>query len=242
MINSHHVQLVNESKPTGEGVQSEAIRTAQEIDAKIEARSGAATIDDCAGSPIILESDGDVDAHISVSDSSEDMPVPKKIKDLGEEIEKKRVEARRAEKKRMNAKPWVPKLIELINLLLHPINAASTASSALSSLSGFFNPEAALKRDAHRSSHAFQLAALDHSQIELQAARARIDTLTDRVQAEALRAERAELKELSPTPSSSHLKLEESSKIQDEHQLHIVLTPTRARNGEKAYTITPKAA
>ncbi|KAG6882997.1 hypothetical protein C0992_010029 [Termitomyces sp. T32_za158] len=180
-------RLVNESKPTGDGVRSEAIQTAQEIDAKIEARSGAATIDDRAGSPIILESNGDVDAHISVSDSSEDMPVPKNIKDIGEEIEKKRVEARQAEKKKDERKTMGTKAYRVDQPLAPPhvrhSNAASTASSALSSLSGFFNPEAALEHDAHRSSNAFQLAALNHSQIELQAARARIDTLTDRVQA-----------------------------------------------------------
>ncbi|KAG6873197.1 hypothetical protein C0992_008962, partial [Termitomyces sp. T32_za158] len=175
--------LVNKSKPTGEGVRSEAIQAAQEIDAKIEARSGAATIDDCAGSPIILESNGDVDAHISVSDSSEDMPVPKNIKDIGEEIEKKRVEARQAEKKKDERKTMGTKAYRVDQPLAPPhvrrSNAASTASSALSSLSGFFNPEAALERDAHCSSNAFQLATLNHSQIELQAARARIDTLTD---------------------------------------------------------------
>ncbi|KAG6848621.1 hypothetical protein H0H93_015416 [Arthromyces matolae] len=186
-------RLVNEPKPTGTGVKPDMIAKAQRLDRSIEEKGGAATVDDMPrdASPIVLESEDDtVGEDQQVGNSEDEIVVVEKVPDRekktkGGEKKKEGGNDQTVGTKAYRVQPPLPPPNSRRN------NTAATASSALTSLTSFFNPDAAIERDQARASNAFQLAALNQSHNEVQALRARLDTMTDRYQEAVQRADRS---------------------------------------------------
>lgn len=182
-------------KPTGDANRLELLTQAMQADEAIMTKSGGLTLDDNidGDDSSVLELSSSSDSDSGDADSSDEGKGEKK---KGGNARGRKDKGKKASEKDEKVKQSFIKAYRVNDPLelkpRQPRTSTTAATEAMSSIGNFFNPNAVRERDDTRMMQGFQITQLQTAQSEIRELRMRVDTLSDKLNAETRRADKAE--------------------------------------------------